>query len=339
MTRSANQSNSGEFSIIVIPDTQVLSQKLPEHFYNLTKWIASNAAELNVKAILHLGDVVNNGEADLPQYERAAEAWKAIDETGIPYVMVPGNHDYDNMLKTDRNLSLFNQYFATSGFFGNPAFGGVFEEGRMENSYILVEAEGQKYIFIGLEFGARDEVLAWCDEVLAANRDRQAFIITHCYMFCDGERNRPGSDHNPKIYPGADGANDGEDMWNKSFKHHPNVLGVFSGHQIHGVVSYRTDFGDNGNPVFQSFQNWQHAGNGGEGRVRVLRVRPAAGEIAFSVFNPNSGEYEHKGGYDGVMAYGDKHEPLYHYGYVEWVKKPAQPAPAADAAAAAKSDK
>jgi hypothetical protein len=71
---------------------------------------------------------------------------------------------------------------------------------------------------------------------------------------------------------------------------------VYSGHQIPKNLSYRVDWGDNGNMVFQSFQNWQSAFEGGEGRFRVLTIDLDARQIHLRVFHPGNEEYEDKPG-------------------------------------------
>jgi len=140
-------------------------------------------------------------------------------------------------------------------------------------------------------------VLAWADRVLQAHADHEAIIITHCYMYMDGTRNKPGDEHNPKAYKGAVGANDGEDMWQKCFRKHPNLAAVYSGHQIYDNISYRIDPGERLNRVFQSFQNWQCTERGGEGRVRIVVYRQQDRRVEHYVWNSLSGQYETEPGY------------------------------------------
>ncbi|MFF2886918.1 metallophosphoesterase [Paenibacillus sp. NPDC057967] len=290
-----------EFSVVVIPDTQALSAKFPAIFNKMTDWIVENAEEINLKMILHLGDVVDHGAVE-QQFLNACNSWEKIDKMDIPYLIVPGNHDYDNMVLNDRSLSMFNRYFGVHRYRNKPWFNEAYEAGKAENSYVKINVEGQNYLFIGLEFGPRDEVLEWADKILEANPDHKTIIITHCYMFMDGERNKPGSLHNPKMYAGAFGANDGEDMWHKSFKRHANLMGVFSGHQIYEDVSYRTDRGEKGNTILQSFQNWQCTPRGGEGRIRILKFQPGVNKIGLHVFNTYTETYEKQPGYEFIVS-------------------------------------
>jgi hypothetical protein len=291
-------SEKGEFSIIIIPDTQKLAVKHFSIFNAMTRWIKDHAAEMNLKIILHLGDVVHHGANCEAEFQIAEAAFNTIYSANLPLLVAAGNHDYDNLIKEDRSLTMFNRYFGVHRQNAQPWFGGTFEVGQVENCFFKLEIEGKKFVFLSLEFGPRDEVLAWADDILTLHSDYMAIIITHCYMYMYGERTKPGDKHNPKSYPGATGANDGEDLWHKSLRKHGNVIAVFSGHQIPENVSYRIDLGENGNPVFQSFQNWQSEENGGEGRFRVLKFRPLTNEMTLQVFNPYTSEYETKDGYE-----------------------------------------
>lgn len=300
--------NEKDFSIIIIPDTQVLTWKDPAILYNTTKWIKDNAEQLNLQMVLHVGDVVDSGARDEEQFKVAEKALNEIYDADIPMLLAVGNHDYDNLLSEDRSLTMFNQYFGPHIYENRPWFGGTFEEGQIENSYATLDIAGRKFLFLSLEFGARDEVLAWADEIMTKYHDHSVMITTHCYMYMYGERTKVGDNHNPKDYPGATGANDGEDLWQKSFKKHPNLLAVFSGHQITENVSYRTDLGDHGNLVFQSFQNWQTAENCGEGRIRILNISPSKNEMTLSVFNTHRQEYENTDGFQVVVPFNIKSE-------------------------------
>lgn len=287
----------GEYSYIIIPDTQMIAKSYPEMFERMAAWIVRHAESLNLKMAMHLGDVVNDGAADEAQYRRAKAALDVIDQSKIPMLIVPGNHDYDNMMAEDRSSRLFNAYFGIERYRNEPWFGGAFEQGKSENCYARLEINGEQKIILALEFGPRDEVLSWADRILQTYRDHEAIIITHCYMYTNGKRSRPGDAYNPKLFQGAIAANDGEDMWQKCFRKHGNISAVYSGHQIPEYVSYRMDRGDQQNPVFQSFQNWQSAPYGGAGRMRISVYRPLEHKVDLYVLNPLTDEYENDPGY------------------------------------------
>lgn len=289
--------NRKVFSIIIVPDTQTVTNHHPHLLEPMARWIVDSAQELNVKMVLQLGDIVDSGANREEEFVLASKTMNVLREANIPFLICPGNHDYDNLLSQDRSLAMFNRYFGPQLYRDQKWFGGLYQEDSAENIYIKLEADGRKLLVLVLEFGPRDEVLKWADQVLEANQDYEAIVITHCYMHIHGERTGPGDGLNPKTYAGAFGANDGEDVWQKSLRKHPNVIAVFSGHHVPGNVSYRVDLGDHGNPVFQSFQNWQFADFGGEGRFRIVTFLPDDRGMEFSVLHPQTGSYEEAPGY------------------------------------------
>src|SRR5919112_510441 len=93
----------GDFTVIVLPDTQNYSANNPAIFNAQTQWIVDNASTLNIQFVLHEGDIVDLGE-DAAQWKNADAAMKRLDGK-MPYVAVIGNHDYDT-----KNVSLRTAY-------------------------------------------------------------------------------------------------------------------------------------------------------------------------------------------------------------------------------------
>ena len=59
---------------------------------------------------------------------------------------------------------------------------GAFEPGALDNTYNLFEAGGHEWIAVALEWGPRDEVIAWADRVMAQHPDRLGILVTHAYL-------------------------------------------------------------------------------------------------------------------------------------------------------------
>ncbi|HXI56096.1 MAG TPA: hypothetical protein VNO55_08555, partial [Polyangia bacterium] len=198
-----------------------------------------------------------------------------------------------------------------------PWFGGTFEAGHMENSFSVFGAGGGKWLVVALEFGPRDEVLAWADTVLKIFRDTPAIIITHAYLYRDGTRydavGSPGQQFNPHAYvmmgqPGST-VNDGEEMWRKLIAPNRNVKLVFSGHDVSGnalppgTAARLTSSRQDGTVVHQILTNYQtctappcesFAGGtvrGGNGFLRVLHFSPRDGTISVTTYSPYLDEY------------------------------------------------
>ncbi len=303
-----DHSVSQNISFIVIPDTQILAKNHQDVLKVMAHWITNHAEEMGVKAVIHVGDVVDQGAKHEAEYRKARQALKLIEEAGLPLLIAAGNHDYDDPITSKRGLvhpdkvrelSMFNRYFGVHRFRGKPWFGGVYEVGKAENMYARFEWGGTPFLFLILEFAPRDEVMAWADEVNLQHPDHQVFLITHSYMYMYGERVKQGDDANPKEkYSAVAGCNDGEDMWQKHLKHYPNLVAVFSGHHTPVNVSHRVDRGMHGNKVIQCFQNWQAEAFGGCGRFRIVSYDTADGSITLKVFNPLRERFESATGYD-----------------------------------------
>ena len=90
----AQQVTPPDFTFILFPDTQNEAQYFPQVMASQTKWVANNRTNLNIQAVLGLGDIVNDG-ASTAQQQNADAAIKVLDNAGIPYLLSIGNHDYD----------------------------------------------------------------------------------------------------------------------------------------------------------------------------------------------------------------------------------------------------
>ncbi len=136
---------------------------------------------------------------------------------------------------------MINDYFPVSTFQGSPSFKGTFEPNRIENSAHLFDVPGGagRWLVISLEFGPRDTVLAWANDIAKQYADTPAMLLTHAYLYDDNTRYdhvaRPSQQWNPHSYPigmNAGDANDGEEMWQKLVLGNSNIRFVLSGHVL-----------------------------------------------------------------------------------------------------------
>ncbi len=271
----------GSTTVAVLPDTQYYSQRFHQHFEAQTRWIADHHRARNIAYTLHLGDIVQNDAR--PEWEVARRCMGMLDGK-VPYLLVPGNHDYSGGTRTTR----LSAYFPVAEFEAWPSFGGVFEAGKLDNSYHLFRILGRDWIALGLEYGPRQKTMAWANDVLAEHRDRRAIIVTHGYLFYDNQRydHRRGKQRaTPHLYAG-DGA-DGEQLWNAVARRHPNVMIVICGHVRTGGLGYRASEGDYGNTVHEMMANYQRLPAGGLGYMRLLEFQPDRETVRVRTFSPS----------------------------------------------------
>lgn len=192
-----------EYSIAVIPDQQILANYYPTELNGVYEWIASKVESENLQMVLNVGDITDNNS--IINWERALEAYNIIDGK-VPYICAPGNHDYNyqNGMIT-RDMTNMNTYFPLSMFKNKETYGGSYSEDNnlpddVANTWQQFEINGHKYLVLALEFGPRDSVLEWANEVVAAHPNHQVIVVTHAYMNYDGTWLAGNDAHVPTSY-------------------------------------------------------------------------------------------------------------------------------------------
>ncbi|MEZ4367916.1 MAG: metallophosphoesterase [Kofleriaceae bacterium] len=277
----------GAFSLVVLPDTQNYPRDMAWLLDAQIEWILARQAEQRIAMVLHVGDIVEAN--DEFEWFTAESILRKLDGR-VPYALAVGNHDLGRGgSASDRSTRMVN-HFSPARLVDDPSFGGAFEPDRLDNAYYLFSAGGADYLVVTLEFGPRDEALAWASEVTARHPDRKVIVLTHCYTYADGSRVGPGDDFHPRSYGMAEDrtntVNDGDDIWRRYVRHHPNIVMVISGHITHGGAARQTAVGDHGNLVHEVLANYQEYERGGGGWLRLVRIDPAAATITMWTMSP-----------------------------------------------------
>jgi len=282
------------FTVVVLPDTQHYCEKYPEQFYAQTKWIAEQTKERRIAAVFQLGDVTNHNTPE--QWEVAKKAIKTIDGV-VPYFLTLGNHDYSERGVCADRTTLYNDYFPASQARATKHFGGTYdrEPERMENSYQTFSADGRDFLVLSLEFGPRNDVVRWANEVAAKHRDKSIVLLTHAYMYYDETRydwaNR-GKDQrwNPHDYKVAaatnDNINDGEQLWQKLVSKHENFVLTLNGHVLNDGLGRIVTQTPAGRDVSQVLVNFQMKPNGGDGWLRLLEFKADGKTVDVRDYSP-----------------------------------------------------
>jgi hypothetical protein len=285
-------------TIVVLPDTQYYSSSYPQVYLQQTGWIVDQIKPLGIAAVLHVGDLVD-GPSSASQWSLANTAMRALDQK-VPYLVVPGNHDTDPDRKTP-----MNSYFGPASM---PWITGTMTPGQIENNYALFDIGPQRWLVLGLEWGPRDAVVAWADQILKQYSDLPALIVTHAYLYRDGNRydiNVSGLDSTKPNFQGyipqwyhyteSEGINDGEMLWQKLVLPNRNVRMVFSGHDTgwSRLTSTRPD-GTRVHQMLSDYQWWSpdHSEQSfGFGWLRVVQLDYAKKTIAVQTYSPYLQQY------------------------------------------------
>ena len=66
---------------------------------------------MNIQYLFHNGDIIDD-QPNVREWEQADAAYRMLDEAGVPYGILAGNHDVGG-LRDD--YSLYSDYFGESG--------------------------------------------------------------------------------------------------------------------------------------------------------------------------------------------------------------------------------
>lgn len=300
----------GSFSMILMGDPQsYVKYDINQPILELTTaWTADNIENLNIKAVLVTGDLVETNENLVPvrsmTNQTSRQMWESVSrsferlDNKVPYIISPGNHDY-GYRSSENGRTCFPDYFPVER---NDKWSGVLvatfpnRSGAqsLENAaYEFSDKNWGKLLVISSEFAPRDEVLAWAKGLCTSDtyKGHRVIFLTHSYI-SGGEKAEHIKNENYKITP----RNWGLDIWNKLIKVTPNIRCVICGHiaapdNFQGSVSYREDKNDAGITVPQMMFNVQALGggwegNGGDGWLRILEFKPDGKTVSIKTYSP-----------------------------------------------------
>lgn len=298
----ARSAGPNAYTIAILPDTQdytdgSISNGPPQTFYNMTQWLADNKDSHNIVFVGHVGDVTQNNQAS--DWVVAEGAMRQLDGI-LPYSLLPGNHDQAaGGSAADHSTSYLDDLFSPGKQKAtNVTFGGAYdqEETRAANTYHTFEAPGgTKWLVLSMEFGPRDDVIRWGQDVLAQHMDHQVIVMSHALTNWPGRHNPldgplygEGTGYDYGMQRDPQGANDGETVWREIVSKFPNVAFTFSGHIFGDGAEAQTSYSQHGNRTVENLVNYQNGvaseitgggdaalgGRGGNGAIRLVTIDP-----------------------------------------------------------------
>ena len=215
-------------------------------------------------------------EFELPMTRKG---YDLLAETGVPFGVAPGNHDYDtgyqyNPFPNDpdprarirkekmipnRHVGGYNtfngvfgpssKYFRNKNWYISSYNGGV-------NSAQLFEAGGYQFLHFSFEMQVGDDVLHWAQGVIDDHLGLPTIMSTHDFLNPRGER-KPSPVYDLASVDPLD-HNSAEDIWGEWIKKNDQIFMILSGHQIGQAI--RIDENEAGNNVYQILADYQGRG-------------------------------------------------------------------------------
>jgi len=284
--------DTADYTFAVVGDTQRLARQAEQSYQTITNWIVDNAADRKIARTLFMGDLSDSngsmGEAEWRgQWEVVDRSLKVLDGK-VPYVTIPGNHDYLNDVKA-RDLTMYNEYLPYEKFAAQTGFGGAYEVGCTQNIYYTQTLAGVKYLYLALEFGPEPSVMEWACDVIEAHADHRVIVMTHGFLDETGELYDDGKYLSAYWYFSRSGtpATSSQTMWEKYLARYENVFMILCGHSAESRIQYKSLVGEKGNTVmtFMIDMSYTVGAKGHDSAISLITIDESTSTLWLNTFS------------------------------------------------------
>lgn len=259
-----------DFTLAILPDTQIYANQYPQIFKAQTKWISKNYKKRNIVFTLHLGDIV-----DTPNEKQWKNAKAALDilnkNKKTPYSISAGNHDIFDFKKEDFKRDLqkepYFEYFSpTLQKKRFKTFKGADKTGF--NSYHIFKANGQQFLVLALDWRPSKMSFQWANKILKKHKNIPTIITTHQLL---------------QVKP-LELSDLGKKIWDTLVKNNNQVFMTLNGH--HSGVAKIQRKNNFGNPVLMVVMDFQSNFKGGNGMLALLTFSKSQNKLIFRSYSP-----------------------------------------------------
>ena len=225
---------------------------------------------LKMLSIIGITPTASTEDSTPPEWEAARETYYRLDGI-VPYGLVRGNEGHDALASFEESFPLSKYQGTFTGNLGDD----------MRNVYYNFDAGNVKYTLIILDAIRNDEELAWAEQVITENKDRNVILATHIFLCQDGT-----------FYDGNDpwpfSPYDGSQIWESLARKHENVKLVLCGHDACAQVVEQKFIGDNGNTVTALLVDGQHieSTDGASGLIAILYFSEDGKRVTLEYYSP-----------------------------------------------------
>ena len=288
------KANEDEYTFVFYPDIQETVDFQKKSIYKQNEWVRDHAEDMNLKAVLTLGDLTN---ASFSHWHTTTDAFKIFDNANIPYVLTLGNHDYDDQTLTvagGREAGHFNEFFEYEDFCDKEWFIDSKEPGALENAYYKFSGCDVNYLVFALEFGPSDSTLEWVSSIIEKPEyaDYRVIILSHNIVGRSGYFTNQSNGANKYGFAKSEGVdvNTGEEMWDALLSKHDNIIMAAGGHVTGDTIMKRVDIGDNGNKVLSMLIDGQAvrdiSGYRGASLILICKINEKTKKMTFNYYDP-----------------------------------------------------
>lgn len=276
--------NKNNYNFVFLPDTQNTVKFKPDVMDSAIRGLVNDADKGNIKAVSHLGDIVEDFN-DKTQFENSKNTFYKLADSKIKTLIIPGNHDYlpeDGYGYNDKEFYMnpnnnpldmfYRDYYGKDSDFTKKATYVVNDSPSGRSSYMKVRAGSYEYLMVGLSWYDLGRDKDWFENILKENRENPTIIVAHNIVDC--------SDTEPSSvqFSGV-----GDEIWN-IIKKYDQVFMTVSGH-YHGAGN-KVYMNDKNKPVITILADYQFSYNGGNGFFKYAEFDEDANKIFLKTYSP-----------------------------------------------------
>jgi hypothetical protein len=272
---------SKDFSIVVLPDPQHYASKHTKVGLAQTEWICQNAAKLQIKFVISVGDNVDSGWVDR-EFKNSVSFMDKLNGV-VPYGVATGNHDLLDGKKGSFTSRKFVDYYGPQRFKKYPWYGGASPSGF--SSYQTFSGGGMKFIALEVDVATPKAEIKWARKVMADHPNVPVILTTHQMLNPNGQIGKGTAASGPDRQTPAH-------VWEQLIEPSPQIFMVLCGH-YHGE-SHITKKTQANQPVHVVLQDYQDEKNGGNGWLRIYSFRPDENKVDVQTYSPTLDQYKSK---------------------------------------------
>ena len=260
------------FTMLWIADTQNYAYKNDEGLISIVSYALKEKESLNLVAVLHTGDIVENNGKD-EEWEKIKADLEPLRGV-IPFYCVCGNHDLGHGTGASAvRKHGYEQYFKYDLCDVHA------EEQRYNNGECWYQfLEDQQILLVGIgwhldqDYSVRQE---WLDRVIDSYSEYPVLILTHSFLYNDG-------------YYSSEGEKLERDLISK----HPNIRLLLCGHHK-GIRKLQNVYEDGERTFTAIMYNLQLDKKKGTGYCTLMTFDPMTRSISFTSYSPFFDDYNY----------------------------------------------
>lgn len=242
---------------------------------------------LKLNCILHTGDITQSNSVS--EWIFFYQATSGI-AGRIPYFSMIGNHDYrwrgDKYQITNRNDTYFNDYVHFPLSTGKIV--AWFEQDRMENIIVENTIQGRPLYLLILEFGPREEVVAWATAYIKSHPEINFILMTHEYLEAGGGRRHSRTTAEKQFVNTSVVTPD--QLWTQLIKCNDNIRVVLCGH-VGGMYALTVEKNDFGREIYQIQHNIQNVSYRYDNWLMMWEFPKDSDDANVFIFNTKTGQF------------------------------------------------